>query len=132
MMEMAREIEKELEKLDVSELIRMFRALEEIRFGIKDTYEVRIGEHEFSCNTHKTEGQYKISGKSVKKEQFLKLRTLVDLELKGTYSISVHIRPPHKRRLGQTEPDGIITIPASLLDETEAYDEDTILGKDDE
>ena len=133
MIQITRDIEKALAEMDAVELIKLFGKLEEIRFGIEDTFGVVIGGHNFYCNTHRQNCTYIIDGEeSVTKEEFLALRALVDLELKGTYSISVHIRPPHKRRPGQTEPDGIITIPASLLDETEAYDEETILGKDDE
>lgn len=120
MIQIIKDIEKALAEMSEVELIKLFGKLEEVRFGIEDTLGVVIGGHSFYCNTHRQDRPYIIDGEeSVTAEEFLKLRTLVDLELKGKYSISVHIRPPHKRKPGRMGPDGIILIPDVLLDEEE-------------
>lgn len=119
MIQITKDIEKALAEMSAVELIRLFGKLEEIRFGIEDTFGMVVGGHVFQCNTHRGIAPYVIDNESVTESEFFKLRNLVDLELKGTYSISVHIRPPHKRKPGHMGPDGIILIPDSLLSEEE-------------
>lgn len=119
MIQIIKDIEKALAEMSEVELIKLFGKLEEIRFGIEDTFGTVVGGHVFQCNTHRGIAPYVIDRKPVTRKEFFKLRNLVDLELKGTYSISVHIRPPHKRKSGQIGPDGIILIPDSLLNEEE-------------
>ena len=116
MIQITKDIEKALAEMDAVEMIKLFGKLEEIRYGIEDTFGTVIGGHAFHCNTHRTE-KYVIDNEFVTDSEFFKLRNLIDLELKGTYSTSIHIRPPHKRKPGQTGPDGIILIPESLLGE---------------
>lgn len=119
MIQITKDIEKALAEMSAVELIKLFGKLEEIRFGIEDTFGVVIGKHNFYCNTHRQNSPYVIDNEPVTEEDFFKLHALVDLELKGTYSISVYIRPPHKRKPNQTGSDGIILIPESLLGEEE-------------
>ena len=119
MIQMTKDVEHALAGMSVVELIKLFSKLEEVRFGVEDTFGTVVGGHAFHCNKHRTESPYVIDNEFVTESEFFKLRNLVDLELKGTYSISVHIRPPYKRKSGQIGPDGIILIPDSLLNEGE-------------
>lgn len=119
MIRIIKDIEKALVEMEVVELIKLFGKLEEIRFGIEDTFGTVVGGHVFQCNTHRGIAPYVIDSKPVTRKEFLELQKLVELELKGTYSLTIHIRPPHKRKPGQTGPDGIIMIPECLLGEEE-------------
>lgn len=119
MIQMTKDVEQALAGMSAVELIQLFGKLEEVRFGVEDTFGTVVGGHAFHCNKHRTENQYIIDNEPVTETKFFELRKLIDLELKGTYSISIHIRPPHKRKPEQTGPDGIILIPESLLGEGE-------------
>ena len=115
MIQITKDIEKALTEMSAVELIKLFGKLEEVRFGIEDTFGTVVGGHVFQCNTHREIAPYVIDSEPVTEKEFYELQKLVELELKGTYSLTIHIRPPHKRKPGQTGPDGIILIPESLL-----------------
>ena len=93
-----KDIKKHLDGMSEVELITLFGKLEEVRFGIENTFGIMIGGHSFYCNTYRAESPYVIDNKPVSESEFFELWRLVDLELKDTYSLSIHICPPHKRK----------------------------------
>ena len=122
---------KNLEEMTAKELCRLFSELEDLRQDCKDVFTMVVDGIEYNANNQRTETRYMINGEPVDAMRFFYLQDLAKIELVCRYGLSIQARPRHRRKPKRTELDGIITIPTSLLDETETYDEETILGKDD-
>jgi len=123
---------KKLEEMTAAELCRLFSQLEDLRQNCKDIFTMVVDGKEYDANNQRTKTQYLINGEPVDAKRFFYLQDLAKIELVCRYGLSIQARPRNRRKPKQMEPDGIITLPESLVDETEAYDEENILGKDDE
>lgn len=108
---------KKLEEMTAKELCRLFSELEDVRQNCKDIFTVVVDGKEYDANNQRTETQYMINGEPVDAKRFFYLQDLAKIELACRYGLSIQARPRNRRKLKQTESDGIITLPESLVDE---------------
>jgi len=108
---------KNLEEMTAKELCRLFSELEDLRQDCKDVFTMVVDGKEYNANNQRTETQYLINGKPVDAKHFFYLQDLAKIELACRYGLSIQARPRNRRKPKQMEPDGIITLPESLVDE---------------
>ncbi len=110
---------KKLEEMTAKELCRLFSELEDVRQNCKDVFTMVVDGKEYDVNNQRAETQYMINGETVDAKRFFYLQDLAKIELACRYGLSIQARPRSRRKPKQMEPDGVITIPESLLGEEE-------------
>ena len=107
---------KKLEEMTAAELCRLFSQLEDLRQNCKDIFTMVVDGKEYDANNQRTKTQYLINGEPVDAKSFFYLQDLAKIELACRYGLSIQARPRNRRKPKQMEPDGIITLPESLVE----------------
>lgn len=87
----------DLKTTDINTLIKLFSDLEKIKQGYEDTIAFVINGKVCMCNLKREKDRFIIDDKPVSPEDFWQIQEDVCIEI-ACRGISIHIRPPHKRK----------------------------------